>query len=52
MKIVFLDVDGVLNNCYTKERTSSNTIFVEDKKLEILKRIIDKTNAKIVLSST
>lgn len=52
MKLIFLDIDGVLNTCYTKERTSTNTIFVEDRKIAILKKIIDNTNTKIVLSST
>lgn len=52
MKLIFLDIDGVLNTCYTKEKTSTNIVFVEDRKIEILKKIIDSTNAKIVLSST
>lgn len=44
--------DGVLNTNYTKELTPSGAIFVDDNKIKILKAIIDKTNAKIVLSST
>lgn len=48
MKVLFLDVDGVLN--------SAEELFddraINPKKLEILKTIIDKTNAKIVLIST
>lgn len=44
--------DGVLNTNYTKELTPSGAIFVDDNKIKILKSIIDRTNAKIVLSST
>lgn len=48
IKVLFLDVDGVLN--------SAEELFddraISPKKLEILKTIIDKTNAKIVLIST
>lgn len=52
MKIIFLDIDGVLNTHYTKELTSSGAVFVQDNKIEILKEIIDRTGAKVVLSST
>ena len=52
MKVIFLDIDGVLNTNYTKETTSSGVIFVEDNKIKILKQIIDETDAKVVLSST
>lgn len=52
MKIIFLDVDGVLNTYYTEAKTSNGATFVDDRKVHILKDIIDKTGAKIVLSST
>lgn len=52
MNLIFLDIDGVLNTNYTKEKTSSGAIFVDDNKIRILKAIIDETDAKIVLSST
>lgn len=42
----------MLNTYYTKEETSLGSVFVEDKKVEILKEIIDRTNAKVVLSSS
>lgn len=51
MKIIFLDVDGVLNY----DGCSARCGFyygVEDSKVELLKKIIDATGAKIVLSST
>lgn len=45
MKIIFLDVDGVLNdNDYSKNK-------VDETKVRLLKEIVDKTGAKIVLSS-
>ena len=44
MKVIFLDVDGVLNYKNSKSK-------VEDKKVKLLKHIVDETSAKIVLSS-
>lgn len=44
MKVIFLDVDGVLNHGKQIEK-------VEDDKIQLLKQIIDETGAKIVLSS-
>lgn len=52
MKILFLDVDGVLNNNLTRTRTFDGWCFVDDYLVERLKHIIDTTGAKIVLSST
>ena len=44
--------DGVLNaDSTTTEVTPEGFIFVEDRLIEKLKRIIDATNAKVVLSS-
>lgn len=51
MKLIFLDVDGVLNCLSTKARIEGY-IFVADEMIELLKQIVDATNAKIVLSST
>ena len=51
MKVIFLDVDGVLNCEYTKEKID-DILFVMDSKIELLKTIIDQTGAKVVLSST
>ena len=51
MKIIFLDIDGVLNNIHTRE-SFEDFIFVSDEKILLLKKIICSTNAKIVLSST
>ena len=53
MKVVFLDVDGVLNDDYTNELIP-NSIFIgiDNKYVKNLKKIIDATDAQIVLSST
>ena len=51
MKVLFLDIDGVLNNTQTRE-TFEDYIFVSDDKILLLKQIIDATDAKIVLSSS
>ena len=57
MKVVFLDVDGVLNCKNTKEviwRDNGKQGFhgVEDGKTELLAEIVKTTDAVIVLSST
>lgn len=51
MKICFLDCDGVLN-CGYSPRSFGRFVGCDDDKLERLKKIIDATGAKIVLSST
>lgn len=52
MEIVFLDIDGVLNDDRSITRTKSRAIFIDQDKLLRLKRIVNVTGAKIVLSST
>jgi len=52
MKVIFLDVDGVLNDTKCKVKTPSGFPFVEDELIIRLKQIIDATGAKVVLSST
>ena len=52
MRLLFLDVDYVLNKKNTNIFTPDGDCFVEDEKVELLKELIDKTNAKVVLSST
>lgn len=51
MKVIFLDIDGVLNFTGCKEKIGG-IFFVNDERIKILKEIIDKTEAKVVLSST
>lgn len=52
MKVIFLDVDGVLNEMYSESRAPSGTIGVDDDKVERLGKIVDATKAVVVLSST
>ena len=52
MKVVFLDIDGVVNCSDTKERSPSKVIGVEQSKIALVKQIVDATGAKLVLSST
>lgn len=51
MRVIFLDIDGVLNEDTTPSRTRSRVIFIDQEKLMRLKRSVDDTGAKIVLSS-
>ena len=51
MNVIFLDVDGVLNNEYTTDRIKGY-IGIDDNKVRLLKQIVDYFDAKIVLSST
>lgn len=51
IKIIFLDIDGILNYTGCKYKLGS-IYFVDPAKLELLKQLIDRTDAKIVLSST
>lgn len=54
MKVIFLDIDGVLNTLDTfvrKKHLHGNVEIDEDRVLR-LKQIIDETDAKIVLSSS
>jgi uncharacterized protein YaaR (DUF327 family) len=48
MKIIFLDIDGVLNNY----NTLGERLSWESDSVKILNRIIKETGAEIVLSST
>lgn len=59
MKIIFLDIDGVLNTDNTWERRhvefiSSGKIIcpIDEFRIKYLKEIIDKTESKVVLFST
>ena len=51
IKVIFLDVDGVLNSSKTTRRTTGGYTFVGSRQLKNLRRIITKTGAKVVLSS-
>lgn len=49
-KYIFLDIDGVLNSEHTWNNKISNCI--NDQYLENLRNIVEKTDAKLVLSSS
>ena len=51
IKVLFLDIDGVVNCSTTKERFGGY-IGVEQEKISLIKQIIDATDTKIVLTST
>lgn len=55
MKVIFLDIDGVFNTAETFDKffyqSLETRIEIDIFRLEYLKTIIDKTGAKIVLSS-
>lgn len=50
--IIFLDIDGVLNYADLKERSPLGYIGISDDKMILLKELVDKTSAKIVLISS
>ena len=51
MKVLFLDIDGVLN-CDTTPNSRKFPYVVDEKLLKRLHKILDATDAKVVLSST
>lgn len=51
MKIIFLDIDGVLN-CQSSESKCGGLIGIDDKKVIVLSKIVKETNAKIILCSS
>lgn len=54
MKIIFLDIDGVLNSFEYRKRMGRKyyTEIIDRSKMPLLKRIVDATDAKIVLSTS
>lgn len=53
MKVIFLDIDGVLNSrAYDRKRNWNEQTDIDETRLPLVKKIVDATGAKIVLSST
>ena len=59
MKVIFLDIDGVLNTYQTfkdineeYKKTGIDRIEIDEFRLEFLKEIIEKTGAVVVLNSS
>ena len=53
MKIIFLDIDGVLNsNAYDRVRDKTKQTNIDETRIPFVKQIVDRTGAVIVLSST
>lgn len=53
MKVIFLDIDGVLNSrIYDRERNWNEQTDIDETRLPLVKKIVDGTGAKIILSST
>ena len=50
MKAIFLDIDGVLN-CYNSKSYCGIYTGIDSDKIKRLARIVEKTGAKIILSS-
>lgn len=51
MNVIFLDIDGVLNNLLTTETTPDGYRGIDSDKVLLLKKIVDATGAVIVLTS-
>ena len=52
MKVLFLDFDGVLNTEDYREVHGSSNAGIDKSKLPLLKKLVDSTNVKIVLSTS
>lgn len=48
-KVIFLDIDGVLN---VEEESFKTGVIIDPEKVKLLKRIVDETGADIILSSS
>ena len=54
MKIIFLDIDGVLNSSEYRKRMGRKyySEIIDRSKMPLLKKIVEATGAKIVLSTS
>lgn len=51
-KIIFLDIDGVLNDATTDEYTPAGFMGIDGYKVKLLRQIVEATGASIILTST
>lgn len=51
-KVIFLDIDGVLNSLKTFVKHPFSMLGIDKQYVKIFNRIIEETEAKVVLSST
>jgi len=52
MKVIFLDFDGVLNSERYVKNSGQFGVIIDPSRMELLKKIVDATEAKIVLSTS
>ena len=52
MNVIFLDIDGVLNNNYTTARTPMGYTGIDETLLERFANLVKETGAVVVLSTT
>ena len=52
MKVIFLDIDGVLSGLEYQMSAKENPPLIDVTRLEILKEIIDRSGARVILSSS
>ena len=50
-RLVFIDIDGVLNSEFYTSSTGGGIAFIEEKPVNNLKKIIEATDAKVVVAS-
>ena len=52
MKVIFLDIDGVLNGRRFVPKDDKVGVLIDDTRLDLIKQVVDAIGAKIVLSSS
>jgi len=52
MKVIFLDIDGVLNAHYNTKERWHGLIGIDPKHVKLFNQLVEQVGAKVVLSST
>lgn len=52
MKLIFLDIDGVMNNYKCELSDKHDSLAFDEESVKLLKKLIEKTKAKLIISST